>query len=81
MAFLGSFYCPESPVYLINQGKVDEASNVIGKINGNDAVATKGKLVRIVLKHGSSLSSTLYRHLKSSAKKSFGFEKEAENRG
>ena len=43
LAFFSSFYCPESPVYLINQGNVDEASKAIGKINGNDTVATKGK--------------------------------------
>ena len=42
LAFLISFYCPESPVHLINKGNIDEASEVINKVNGNDAIATKG---------------------------------------
>ena len=45
LAFFISFYCPESPVYLINKGNIEEASRAIGKINGNDSVATEGKYV------------------------------------
>ena len=36
-------FCPESPVFLINQGKQSELYEVLKKLNGNNEVLAKGK--------------------------------------
>ena len=44
LALIGLQFCPESPIFLINQGKEMKTRDVVKKISGDDEVLTKGKI-------------------------------------
>ena len=43
VAMIAMWFCPESPVYLINHDKSTEASDVLRKLNADDDSAEQGK--------------------------------------
>ena len=43
LALVGLQFCPESPVFLINQGNQSKSYDVLRKLNGNDETSARGK--------------------------------------